>query len=104
MKNIIRIISISKPLHPLIGLISFLIIVYSILGLVSPIFSKLIVDEIVKNIQHKNPNINYLAELIFFAFAASIISIILSSISDRLGDYLAGRLRKFLTKNFITKS
>lgn len=103
MKNIIRIISISKPLHPLIGLISFLIIVYSILGLVSPIFSKLIVDEIVKNIQHKNPNINYLAELIFFAFAASIISIILSSISDRLGDYLAGRLRKFLTEKFYYK-
>jgi ATP-binding cassette subfamily B protein len=103
MKNIFRIISISKPLHPLIGLISFLIIVYSILGLVSPIFSKLIVDEIVKNIQHKNPNINYLALLIFFAFAASIISIILSSISDRLGDYLAGRLRQFLTEKFYYK-
>jgi len=103
MKNIFRIIKISKPLHPLIGLISFLIIVYTILGLISPIISKLIVDEIVKNIQHKNPNINYLAELIFFAFAASIISIILSSISDRLGDYLAGRLRKFLTEKFYYK-
>jgi len=103
MKNILKIIRISKPLHPLIGLISFLIIIYSILGLASPILSKLIVDEIVKNIQHKHPNINYLALLIFFSFLASIISIILSSISDRLGDYLAGRLRQFLTEKFYYK-
>jgi ATP-binding cassette subfamily B protein len=103
MKNIFKIIRISKPLHPLIGLISFLIIIYSILGLASPILSKLIVDEIVKNIQHKHPNINYLAILIFFSFAASVISIILSSISDRLGDFLAGRLRKFLTEKFYYK-
>lgn len=103
MKNIIKIIKISKPLHPLIGLISFLIIIYSLLGLASPLLSKLIVDEIVKNIQHKNPTINHLALLIFLSFAASILSIILSSVSDRLGDYLAGRLRKFLTEKFYYK-
>lgn len=103
MKNILRIIKISKPLHPLIGLISFLIIIYSVLGLVSPILSKLIVDEIVKNIQNKNSSLNYLALLIFLSFLASLISIILNSISDRFGDYLAGRLRKFLTEKFYYK-
>ena len=103
MKNILKIIKISKPLHGLIGLISLLIIIYSLLGLASPIFSKLIVDEIVKNIQHKNPSVNYLAFLIFLSFVASVISIILSSISDRLGDYLAGRLRQFLTEKFYYK-
>ena len=103
MKNIIKIIKISRPLHPLIGLISFLIVIYTILGLVAPVLSKLIVDEIVKKIQNKNSNINYLVILIFLSFLASIISIILSSISDRLGDYLAGRLRKFLTEKFYYK-
>lgn len=104
MKNILRIIKISKPLHPLVTIISFLVIVYSLLGLVSPVLSKLIVDEIVKNIQNKNTSINFLAILIFTSFAASILSIILNSISDRLGDFLAGRLRKFLTEKFYYKT
>jgi ATP-binding cassette, subfamily B, bacterial len=103
MKNIIKIIKISRPLHPLIGIISFLIVIYTILGLVAPLLSKLIVDEIVKKIQNKNSNMNYLVILILVSFLASIISIILSSISDRLGDYLAGRLRKFLTEKFYYK-
>lgn len=103
MRNIFKIIKISKPLHPLIGLIALLIIIYSMLGLVAPIFSKLIVDEIVRSIQHKNANINSLALLIFLSFVASLLSIILNSISDRLGDYLAGRLRKFLTEKFYYK-
>ncbi len=103
MKNIVKIIKISKPLHPLIGLISLLIIIYSVLGLVSPVLSKLIVDEIVKHIQRKNSSLDYLIFLIFIAFLSSVLSIILNSISDRLGDYLAGRLRKFLTEKFYYK-
>lgn len=103
MKNLARIIKISKPLHPLIGLIGLLIILYTLLGLVAPLLSKLIVDEIVKNIQHKNASINHLAILIFVSFVTSILSISISSVSDRLGDFLAGRLRKFLTEKFYYK-
>lgn len=103
MKNIFKIIKISKPLHPLIGLISFLIVIYTVLGLVSPVLSKLIVDEIVKKLQDKSSSLNYLVLLIFIAFLASVASIILNSISDRIGDYLAGRLRKFLTEKFYYK-
>jgi ATP-binding cassette, subfamily B, bacterial len=103
MKNVFRIIKISKPLHPLIGLISFLIVIYTVLGLVTPVLSKLIVDEIVKKLQDKHSSLNYLVLLIFISFLASVASIILNSISDRLGDYLAGRLRKFLTEKFYYK-
>lgn len=103
MKNILNIIKISKPLHLLIGAIALLIILYSVLDLVSPILSKLIVDEIVKNIQTRNANINFLALLIGASFTASILGILINSISDRLGDYLAGRLRKFLTEKFYYK-
>lgn len=103
MKNILNIIRISKPLHLLIGTIAFLIILYSLLDLVSPILSKLIVDEIVKNIQTKNANLNFLALLIGASFIASILGILINSISNRLGDYLAGRLRKFLTEKFYYK-
>ena len=103
MKNILNIIKISRPLYLLIGFIALLIVFYSILGLVSPILSKLIVDEIVKNIQEKNASINYLAILIFASFAINVLAIILTSVSDRLGDFLAGRLRKFLTEKFYYK-
>ncbi len=103
MKNIVRIIKISKPLHRLFGIITVLIVAYSLLSLVTPILSKLIVDEIVKNIQHKNSSINHLIFLIVLSFLASVASIILNSISDRLGDYLAGRLRQYLTEKFYYK-
>lgn len=103
MKNIINIIKISKPLHLLIGVISFLIIIYSLLGLATPLISKLIVDEIVKNINHKGQSISNLAFLISLSFLINLIGIIFTVISDRLGDYLAGRLRKFLTEKFYYK-
>lgn len=103
MKNIFRIIKISKPLHFLIGIISLLVIIYSLLGLAYPLLSKLIVDEIVKNIQHKSNGVSFLAFLIFISFLISVFTIILNTISDRLGDYLAGRLKKFLTEKFYYK-
>ncbi len=103
MKNILNIIRVSKPLHLLFGIISLLIIFYSLLGLASPLISKLIVDEIVKNITHKNVDINNLAFLITLSFVINLVGLLFSTISDRLGDYLAGRLRKYLTEKFYYK-
>lgn len=103
MKNIFRIIKISKPLHHLVFTLSLLILITSILDLVAPILSKFIVDDIVKNIQYKTGNVGHLALLIGTAFLASLISLILSTLSDRLGDHTAGELRKFLTEKFYHK-
>ena len=76
---------------------------YSLLGLVSPLISKLIVDEIVKNIGQKNASFNFLDFLIGLSFFVNIIGVFFTTISDRLGDYLAGKLRKFLTEKFYYK-
>jgi len=103
MKNIFKIIKISKPLHYLVFTLSLLILITSILDLIAPILSKFIVDDIVKNIQYKNGSISHLALLIGMAFLSSLIGLILSTLSDRLGDHTAGELRKFLTEKFYHK-
>lgn len=103
MKNIVRIITISKPLYKVMEAIGVLIVITALLDLVSPILSKFIVDQIVLHVQHKGGNINTLAELIALTFAVSIMSLILTTFSDRLGDHFAGKLRKFLTEKFYEK-
>lgn len=103
MNNIFRIIKISKPLHGVFSLISILILTSAALELVAPILSKSIVDQIVNQLQSKDGNITWLGILIAVSFAASMLSLVLTTISDRLGDYYAGRLRQFLTERFYDK-
>lgn len=103
MKNILKIIRISKPLHYLVWILGFLILTTSVLDLITPILSKSIVDQIVSQIQKRNGNYSDLILLIMVSFIASLISVILTTISDRLGDHFAGRLRKFLTEKFYRK-
>lgn len=100
MKNIARVLKISKPLHPLIIGISVLIIIISLLGQVSPILSKLIVDEIQKNLTNEGGDLNTLYILIAITFFVTIFASALDSIKNRLGDHLGGKMRKFLTEKF----
>ncbi|OGH11985.1 MAG: hypothetical protein A2857_06065 [Candidatus Levybacteria bacterium RIFCSPHIGHO2_01_FULL_36_15] len=103
MKNIFKIIHISKPLHRLITLIALLIVFSSLLELVSPILSKYIVDEIVLKVQNKGGNLQRLILLISLAFSANLIGLIGNTTSERLGDHFAGRIRQFLTEKFYHK-
>ena len=103
MGNILKIIKISRPLHGLFTLIGILILLSSTLALVSPILSKLIVDEIVRQIETQRGNIQNLGLLIALAFGANFLGLSISVISNRLGDHLAGKLRKFLVEKFYDK-
>lgn len=103
MKNILNIIKIAKPLYGLVAIIALLIVITAGLELIAPIFSKFIVDEIVTQIQIKQGNLQKLVRLIAVAFSASLLSIILTGISERLGDHFGGKLRKFLTEKFYDK-
>lgn len=103
MKNIFRVIKISKPLHPIAATIGVLILASSSINLIPPIISKFIVDEIVKQVQTQNGDVQRLITLIIFAFALSVASQILTTTSERLGDHFAGKLRKFLTEKFYDK-
>lgn len=100
MKNILRILQISKPQHKLLFVLAGLIIITAAMELAAPIFSKQIVDEIVLHLNTNNSNLQRLAFLIAITFFANLFGIILTAISERLGDHFAGRLRKLLTEKF----
>ena len=103
MKNILNIIKIARPLYPLVSIIAILILTTAALELVAPILSKFIVDEIVANVTANGGSLNRLITLIAVAFAASLVSVVLTSVTERLGDHFAGKLRKFLTEKFYDK-
>mgnify|MGYP001569164481 FL=1 len=103
MKNILKIISISKPLHKLVLVIGGLILTGALLDLIPPILSKFIVDEIVKKLNYEGGSVNTLAILIGIGFALHFIGTLGDTVSERLGDHFAGRLRKFLTEKFYDK-
>lgn len=100
MKNISRIIAISKPLYRLVWLIGFLIVVGAGLDLVVPLFSKNVVDEISKQIQNGDGDVNRLIWLLAGGFGVAFLSTVVGSLTERLGDHFAGRLRQFLTETF----
>jgi ATP-binding cassette subfamily B protein len=103
MKNIWKVIQISKPLHKIVAILAGLIVVGAIIQLVAPILSKFIVDDIVARIQGENSSPQRLIFLIVLAFIMNMIGVALTSISNRIGDHFAGRLRQFLTEKFYDK-
>jgi len=103
MKNIFNIFKISKPLHPLMLLIGTLILIGAALNLVTPVMSKFIVDEIVLKLQQKGGDQTYLFSLIIISLVLNLLSLVLTTTSNRLGDHFAGKIRKFLTEKFYDK-
>jgi len=103
MKNVLKLLELAKPLRGWMWGIALLIVLTALLELVAPILSKSIVDEIVAKLAGKTSSVNYLILLIIIAFAASLLGNILSVITNRMGDHLAGKLRKFLTDMFYQK-
>ncbi len=94
---------IAKPLYHLVAILGILILVGALLELVTPIFSKLIIDEIVKKISGTGASVNRLIFLIALAFGLNFFGIIVTVVSERIGDHFGGRLRKFLIEKFYEK-
>lgn len=104
MKNITKIIRISRPLYKILGLIALLIVISAGLELSTPLVSKLIVDDIVAQIsQNTQGNLQTLIFLIILMFVLNFAGVIVSTLSDRLGDHFAGQQRKLLTEKFYAK-
>ncbi|MGI8420220.1 MAG: ABC transporter ATP-binding protein [Candidatus Levyibacteriota bacterium] len=103
MKNLLEIIRISRPLHKLVVIIASLILLSAILALVAPVLSKFIVDQIVAKVSGKGGDVTRLIELIVIAFGMNLLGLTADTISERIGDHFAGRLRQFLTEKFYDK-
>ncbi|MFA9288460.1 MAG: ABC transporter ATP-binding protein [Weeksellaceae bacterium] len=103
MKNIFKIIQISKPLHHLVWGLAALIVVSSSLALAGPLLSKLVVDEIVGQTQGTGGDMNRLFMLIGITLGMNLLSLITTVVTERLGDHFQGRIRQFLTEKFYDK-
>lgn len=103
MRNIGKIIQISKPLHGLVIILGFLILISSALQLATPLLSKFIVDEIVAKVQGQAGSLSRLIFLVVIAFVMNFIGIVMMGVSERLGDHFAGKLRQLLTEKFYDK-
>lgn len=103
MRNIIKILRISKPLHGIIIVLGILILITAALQLATPILSKFIVDDIVKRTQGGEGSLERLIFLVILLFVMNVIGVFFTSVSNRLGDHFAGRLRQFLTEKFYSK-
>lgn len=100
MKNIARIIRISKPLHGIFYGILGLALLGGLLQQVAPIISKNVVDEIQVQIETGDGDIDRLYMLIAAGFVASLFAILIDSLNQRLGDHFGGEIRRFLTERF----
>lgn len=103
MKNIIAIIKLAKPLYHLIVIVGVLIVVVSLFQLATPLLSKFIVDEIVAQMDGSGGNLQRLIWLIAAAFGTSVLGVLVTALSERLGDHLTGEIRRFLTERYYHK-
>lgn len=103
MKNIFQIIKISKPLHHLVAILVVLIVLSSVLALATPILSKFIVDEIMAQVSEGQGNFSRLLFLIGLSLLLSLLGLIATVVTERIGDHFQGRLRQFLTEKFYDK-
>lgn len=104
MQNIFRIVKIARPLYRIVAIITILIVASAMLDLISPFFSKSIVDTIVGKLNGKiNTSFQTIIFLALMIFGIDTLSSLFTSLSNRLGDHFAGELRKFLTARFYEK-
>jgi len=103
VKNIFKIITLSKPQHKWIGVSAFLILIQAVLTQLTPITLKFVVDELSKQISTGTGDFNRLTLLFTLILAISLSGILLNAINQRLGDYISSRLARFLTEIFYKK-
>lgn len=87
----------------MIATLTILILSTALIQQVTPVLSKFIVDDIYAKLTGTGGDIDRLYFLIGLSFVMTIMSTILKSLSDRMGDHFAGRIRKYLTVIFYEK-
>ena len=103
MNNIFKVIKLAKAYHVFIYIISVIIVFTTALELFAPYIIKLIVDQIELQLRKGSGDLQRLYVLIGVLFFSSVLSIVLEAVNQRIGDYAAGRIGKFLTEKFYEK-
>ncbi len=103
MGNIIKIIKLSKPQHRWILIAMVLILIQALLQQATPITLKYVVDEL--SLQINDGTGDYQRVIILFGFILGInlFGVVISSLSQRLGDHIGSRLGRYLTEVYYRK-
>lgn len=103
MKNIFKIIKLSKPQHRWILVACLLITLQAVLQQATPIALKYVVDELSMQISNGTGDYQRLTALFGFILFINVVLVILNSVSQRLGDFIASRLGRYLTEKYYRK-
>jgi len=103
MKNIFKIIKLSKPQHAGILVACVLIMVQAVLTQATPLSLKFVVDELTTQISKGTGDYQRLVLLFALILIVNIVGVILSSLTQRIGDYISSRLGRYLTEVYYRK-
>ncbi len=103
MKNIFKIFKISKPQHRWIAVACVLITIQAVLQQASPVTLKYVIDELSAQIATKSGNYETVTTLFALILVINLSVAVLNSVNQRLGDFIASRLGRFLTEVFYKK-
>lgn len=103
MKNIFKILKISKPQHKWIAVACILITIQAVLQQASPVTLKYVIDELSAQIANKSGNYETVTMLFALILIINLSVAILNSVNQRIGDFIASRLGRFLTEIFYKK-
>lgn len=86
------------------ALIALVVVVSTSLEVVTPLLSGKILDEVIRQAGNDSREYAQLIRLLGISLSATIGFLITRSIGQRLGDNLAGKMRKYLTEQFYDKA
>src|SRR3989344_3601918 len=103
MNSILKIIKLCKPQHKWIILACVLITIQAVLQQATPVTLKFVVDELSKQISDGSGSYERLTFLFVVILAINIGMVTLSTVNQRLGDYIGSRLGRHLTEIYYRK-
>ncbi len=103
MQNIIKILKLSKPQHGWIIVACVIITIQALLQQATPITLKYVVDELSAQIGSGTGNYRNLIVLFSIILIINLSLVVLTSLNERLGDFISSRLARYLTEVYYRK-
>jgi len=101
--NVFKILKLARPQRKWIVLACVLITILAVLTQATPVILKYVVDELASQISTGTGDYQKLVFLFVLILVINVVGLILNSASQRLGDYIASRLGRYLTEFYYRK-
>lgn len=101
--NVFKILKLARPQRKWIIIACILITVLAVLTQATPVILKYVVDELTNQISKGTGDYQKLVFLFALILIINVVGLILNSVSQRLGDYIASRLGRHLTELYYRK-